>query len=169
MRELADEFHQTVLLTKQMGNSVVCLEREESREQYVRLSYERGSILNINAGASALVFLAWQPEERVRDILAAVEMKAFTANTITSADAIIEKLHTIREQGCARTYGEVDLNAIGIAAPLFDANDAVTAAISVVVIRTRIDDAEVERITSRVVEVSAQLSRSIALLEPQDL
>ncbi|MFT4306132.1 MAG: IclR family transcriptional regulator [Microbacterium sp.] len=169
MRELANEFHQTVLLTKQMGNSVVCLEREESRQQYVRLSYERGSILSINAGASALILLAWQPEERVRQVLSSVEMRPFTQNTVIDVDAIIRKLVKIREQGFAHTEGEVDAKATGIAAPLFDSNGEVTAGLSVVVIRTLVDEAEIERITHRVVDVAAALTGSLALLEARDL
>ena len=53
MRALAGDFQQTVLLTRHIGSAVVCLEREESPGQYVRLSYERGSQFSMNAGAHA--------------------------------------------------------------------------------------------------------------------
>jgi DNA-binding IclR family transcriptional regulator len=165
MRELAHEFHQTVLLTKQMGNAIICLEREESPEQYVRLSYERGTVMSLNAGASALVLLAWLPEAQVRDLLATVSLKQFTSSTLTDPDAIVERLRTIRTDGYALTSGEVDEAAMGIAAPIFRPDGGVLAAISVVLIESRVLKKEIARIVDGVVQSAANLTQRAALLD----
>jgi len=165
MRALAERFHQTVLLTRLMGDSVICLEREEAREQYVRLSYERGSVLNINAGASALVLLAWLPEAEVRTILAGTQLKRFTPATLVEPDEIVARLGRIREQGYATTMGEVDPTAVGIAAPLFGSGGAVVAAVSIVLIRSLVSDAELQTIVAAVVQTAEDLSAQLATLE----
>ena len=165
MRELADRFHQTVLLTKQMGNAVVCLEREESREQHVRLSYERGTVLSLNAGASALVLMAWLPEDRARQQLASVALRAFTPNTLTDPDAIVARLAQIRQDGYAVTHGELDPMAAGIAAPIFRPDGEVLAGISVVLIESLVPAGQIDEIIKAVVATAGSLSSKAALLE----
>lgn len=165
MRELAAECHQTVLLTKRVGNSIVCLEREESSEQYVRLSYERGTVLSPNAGASALALLAWMPEPEVRKLLAAAPLPQFNPNTMTDPDEIVHRLGEIKDQGFAVSIGEVDPTAQGIAAPIFGRHGDVVAGLSVVLIRTFVEPAQIGVITQRVVAVAEELSRQVRLYE----
>lgn len=165
MKELAEQFHQTVLLTKLMGNSVVCLEREESRDQYVRLSYERGSVLDINAGASALVLLSATPEDQVRALLATTPLHRFTEQTLTDPGRILERLEQIRREGHAVSVGEVDATAMGIAAPIYGRHGTVLAAISVVLIRSLVTDTQVDSIIAALADAARSLSEQAALLE----
>lgn len=165
MRELAERFQQTVLLTKRSGNAVVCLEREEARGQYVRLSYERGSVLQLHAGASAQVLLAWTGEQQVRQLLATAPLQKFTENTLTEPDAIVARLARIREDGFAVTDGEVDRTAMGIAAPIFQAGGAVYAAVSVVLIKSLVSPEEIEDIVEAVISAAATITNDLSLLE----
>lgn len=165
LRALADRFHQTVLLTKLMGNAVVCLEREESSEQYVRLSYQRGTILNVNAGASAQVLLAWLPNREVEQLLSSVQLQRFTPASITDPETLTTRLAAIRADGYAITHGEVDPDAIGIAAPIFQSSGAVLAALSIVAIRSRVADDAVDDMTRAVIETAATLTDEAVQLE----
>lgn len=165
MRGLTERFHQTVLLTRQMGQAVVCLEREESREQYVRLSYERGTILELNAGASAQVLLAWLPEPQQRAALRNAVLRRFTPQSIVEPETLVERLRRIRAEGYAITYGEVDSEAVGIAAPIFRSSGEVLAAISVVLIRSRVSDEQIDQIRGALLEAAAHLSQEAQLLE----
>lgn len=158
MRGLAERFRQTVLLTRQMGSAVICLEREEAKGQYVRLSYERGSVLDLNAGASALVLFAWLSEGMVRELLGTAQLRRFTHNTLVEPDHLVRRLAEIREAGFAVTDGEVDPTAIGVAAPIFGADGQVTAALSMVFIRSLVSPAESEQIVSAVRSTAATLS-----------
>jgi len=159
MRVLADRFHQTVLLTKQMGHAIVCLEREESAEQYVRLSYQRGTILNVNAGASAQILLAWLQGDELHRLLSAVELKRFTDASITEPAALEARLGTIKTNGYAVTNGEVDPDAVGIAAPIFQSSGAVLAAVSIVAIRSRVTETAIDDMISAVINTAADLTR----------
>ncbi|MFF4255379.1 IclR family transcriptional regulator C-terminal domain-containing protein [Streptomyces sp. NPDC001663] len=44
----------------------------------IRISYERGSALPVNAGASALVLPAWSPDDEARRLLQPAELRRFT-------------------------------------------------------------------------------------------
>ena len=165
MREFTDRFQQTVLLTRQMGQSVVCLEREESREQYVRLSYERGTVLELNAGASAQVLLAWLPEQQQRAALDGASLPRFTPQSIVEPEQLIERFRTIRKDGYAITRGEVDAAAVGIAAPIFRSPETVLAAISVVLIVSRVTEQRIDQIRDALLEAAAHLSERAQLLE----
>lgn len=165
MQALAAEFNQTVLLTKQVGDMVICLEREESTSQYVRLSYERGTLLSVNAGASALVLLAWLPEAEVRRLLSGLELKRFTDATVTDVDKLVERLASIKAVGYCISTGEVDESAMGIAAPIFGRDGRVVAAISIVLIRSRVSEDEVGRILEGVTSSARALTEQLSLLE----
>jgi DNA-binding IclR family transcriptional regulator len=165
MQELTERFRQTVLLTGRQGNAVVCLEREEAVEQYVRLSYERGTVLALNAGASAQVLLAWMDEPELDKLLATVELRRFTETSITDPKALKNRLSDIREKGYSITIGEVDAEAMGIAAPVFTSTGEVVAALSVVLIRSRVSPDAVDEIVTAVVETARQLTEQAALLE----
>lgn len=165
LRTLAERFGQTVLLTKLMGNAVVCLEREESSEQYVRLSYQRGTILNINAGASAQVLLAWLPARDLDRLLGSVQLERFTPASITDPEALRGRLAAIRSAGYAITEGEVDTDAIGIAAPIFQSPGAVLAAVSIVAIRSRLNGSSIDDMRRAVTQTAADLTEQAVQLD----
>lgn len=164
MRALTQRFHQTVLLTRRMGDTIVCLEREESDQQWLRLSYERGTVMSLNAGASAQVLLAWLPEADLRALLARATLTRFTPSSVTDPEALIERLADIRATGHAITYGEVDPDAVGIAAPIFSAPDDVIAGLSVVLLRSRVTEEEIHAIADTLMATARKLSDEVALL-----
>lgn len=139
MRQLASSHKQTVLLTALIGRSVVCLEREESLDQFVRFSYEPGVELALNAGASALILLAWKPRSELRTLLTGATRR-FTENTITDVAELLDRLERIREAGEAVTLAEVDQDAVGIAVPLMAGDDQAVAGLSIVALQSRFSE-----------------------------
>jgi DNA-binding IclR family transcriptional regulator len=130
MRALRDELGETVLLTRRFGDRVICLERVETRSA-LRISYERGSMLPIHAGAAALVLLAWLPTQDVRRVLNGAELERFTDDTVVHVDAIVERLEQIRGDGYVISHGELDSGITGVAAPVRDQAGQVIAAVSI--------------------------------------
>jgi DNA-binding IclR family transcriptional regulator len=165
MVQIAREFRETVLLTRRVGDSIVCIEREEPDGQRLHVSYEPGTIMPINAGASAQVLLAWLSEDDIHSLLAARPLRAFTPNTLTDPGLLLERLQGIREQGYALSVSELDPEVIGIAAPIFDSFGTVRAAISMVGLTSRIDPNEYETIAARIVEAARGISVRLGLLD----
>ncbi|VXC43508.1 IclR family transcriptional regulator [Arthrobacter sp. 9V] len=163
MEALAIQFQQTVLLTGRSGPAVICLECEEWSGQYVRFSYERGSRLSINAGAAALTLLAWLPEEEVRALLSREPLQRYSPHTLTDIDSIVDRLAQIRRDGHSITRGEVDAEAMGIAAPVFGPGGDVVAALSFVLLQSRLPEEQLPRMTEALKFQAAELTRSLNL------
>jgi DNA-binding IclR family transcriptional regulator len=164
LSELAQTSGETALLTRRSGSQIVCLEREETRAHHVRLSYERGSVLSLNAGASAFVLLAWEDPDVVSDLLASVPLPKYTQATLTSPREIIEHFAVVRKQGYAVTRGELDPDVIGIAAPIRDGDGAVVAGLSVVAVERRVPTARVRELIDQVRKSADVVSDTLALV-----
>ncbi|WP_040742597.1 IclR family transcriptional regulator [Nocardia tenerifensis] len=137
MRTLAAQFDETVLLTRRSGRSIVCLDLVEA-QQAVRLSYERGHVLPINAGAAAEVLLAWSDPGEVTTVLAQAPLQRFTRKTLTDPELLRIRLAHIRKRGVAVSQGELDDHILGVAAPIRNAAGSVCAAVSVAALAARI-------------------------------
>ena len=162
MTALSDDVQETVLLTRRVGDLVVCVDRAESGSRVVRISYERGTTLPINAGASAQVLLAWSPPEEGRRILESTSLRRFTPQTLLDVDALVRRLDRIREDGYAVTRAEVDHDVLGIAAPIRDQTGRVVAAVSVAALATRVapedEDGIIARVRSAANDIGERLS-----------
>lgn len=165
MRRLSERFGQTVLLTRRAGSTVVCLEREVPAGQLVRISYERGAQLPLTAGASALVLLAWLPEDEARALLESTDRPRFTRQTLTEVDELLARLRRIRADGVAVTRAEVDPDAMGIAAPVFDGDGQVIAGLSIVALGSRVDDRDVDAMAAAVRDTAQEIGRVVSLAD----
>jgi DNA-binding IclR family transcriptional regulator len=164
MTALSEAVRETVLLTRRVGDLVVCVDRAEAGSQPVRISYERGSSLPLNAGASALVLLAWSPAEETRQLLAATDLRRFTPATLTEVDAVMARLAHIRQAGCSVTRGELDPDVLGIAAPIRDEQDRVVAAVSVAALASRVSAEAESEIVERVQATARQISEKLTIV-----
>ncbi|MBP3035219.1 IclR family transcriptional regulator [Arthrobacter sp. zg-ZUI100] len=165
MRELCERFGYTVLLTRRAGATVTCLEREILPGQLIRLSYERGSLLPLTAGASALTLLAWTPEDEARKLLESVERPRFTEHTLTDVGELLKRLGRIREAGYGISRDEVDFGAIGIAAPIFDQRGEVVAALSIVALGGRVDEQTTAEMITALQEAGREVAKTLTLVE----
>ena len=141
---------------------MVCLDRAESVVHTVRISYERGSALPVNAGAAALALLAWADPAETRTMLERVELRSFTPGTLTDVDALTTRLAEIRELGYSVTRGEVDNDVLGIAAPIRDDTGAVVAAVSVAAVASRVPPDRQDEVVQAVRTAAAEISDRLA-------
>lgn len=162
LTELAEAVHETVLLTRRVGDLVICLDRAESQTHRVRISYERGATLPVNAGASALVLLAWTDPAEARSLLEGSRLQRFTASTLTDVDALMARLEQIRADGWSVTRSELDHDVLGVAAPIRDSGGRVVAAVSVAAVASRVSQQGEEEIRRHVCAAAASISTRLA-------
>ncbi|MFD1714872.1 IclR family transcriptional regulator [Amnibacterium flavum] len=162
MRRIATEFGQTVLLTKLVGDSILCLEQEDSPTQFVRLSYRRGGQMAVNAGASALACIAWMTGSALRELLERQPLPHISESTVTDVDRLLDRLDQVRRDGYVVTRGEVDPEGMGIGVPVYDGEGQVVGALSVVGLQTRIDAATVPRIVDTLLAASASVTAGLS-------
>jgi DNA-binding IclR family transcriptional regulator len=163
MRHLVAETGETVLLTCRSGSHVICVEREESTH-HLRLSYERGQVLPVHAGASAVILLAWLEPAELDRILAETRLDQFTEATITDPNVLRARLSEIRKLGYAVTYGERDPGVVGIAAPIWNEKGRVAAGLSVVIPSHRVSEAKLQDTISAVRAHADEISERLTLV-----
>lgn len=113
MTTIATRFGQTVLHEAGGRHDLVRRAGEDPPAQFVRLSYRRGGQMALNAGASALVCVAWLETARLDAGLREHTLTAISASTITDEDAFRARLAAVREDGYVVTRGEVDAEGDG--------------------------------------------------------
>lgn len=108
--------------------------------------------------------LAYMPEERVDEIIDQYGLPAYTENTITSRETLLEELESIRERGYAYDKEEKIVGVRCIAAPV-RANDDIFGAVSISGPSTRMEGElyheELPNLVSRsanVIEINTKFS-----------
>jgi DNA-binding IclR family transcriptional regulator len=130
----------------------------------VRISYERGSTLPVNAGASALVLLAWSDPAETRALLERTDLRAFTPATLIDVDALMDRLAEIRSSGYSVTSGELDPEVLGIAAPIRDEAGTVVAAVSVAAVASRVPADRLPQVVDQVLDAAREITAGLALI-----
>jgi len=170
-RPMLEELHQltqeTVNLYILDGTERVCVERLES-SQRVRVIVQIGERMPLHAGSAGKAILAFAPAKLVERILEK-PLERMTDNTITSPKRLLEELRSVRNCGYAVSRAERFTDAMGLAAPIFDAAGNVTAALNVSGPLVRFTDAEVAKYAPKVVQLANQVSQSLGYIDPHEL
>lgn len=87
-----------------------------------------GSRIPLHAVSSGQVLLAYAPSTFVQRYLGR-PMERFTAGTLVTADALLERMRAIRRDGYAWALEEFDEGISSVAAPVADASGEVVAAV----------------------------------------
>lgn len=96
----------------------------------VRVHTEIGTRRHLHAGASGKVLLAYAPDDLQRLVLGG-PLDRFTPQTVVQKTKLAKELARIREEGYAVSMGEVIPDVVAVAAPIFDAQGHVLAALGV--------------------------------------
>ncbi len=161
MRDLAAQTGETVLLTRRSQQQVVCVERVEANQYPIRISYERGHVLPLHAGASAKVLLAFEDPVEIEAVLASGPLPRYTERTVTDPAELRRQLGAIREAGYVVTDGEVDAGVRGVAAPVWGADGRVVAGLSIAGPAFRLDDGALPAAVAAVQTAAATLSQRL--------
>lgn len=114
--------------------------------------------------AAGKVLLAFARHDLRQDILSSINLEQFTHRTITDKEKLIEEISQVRSAGYAVSNREEYLQDVGLAAPVFDHNGDVIAAVSMwdMTGRRSADDllAHRQKLIDTAAEISAQLGYS---------
>ncbi len=157
MHELTARTGETTVLTRIVSNQAVCIESVES-PQAVRLSFQRGRVMPLWAGASARVLLAYAPPELLEQVLHCGE--PLRPSDLPDCSRLQQELAAIRERGYADTTGEVDSGARALAVPVLDRTHQLIAGLSVAGPRERIPDEQVPALVELLHMAASQIGNS---------
>lgn len=121
---------ETVNLTERLETDIVYLARVPSR-QVITVNVFVGMRLPLYCTAPGRSMLAFLPADEVNAILNASRLVKHTPFTVTDPKLLLAELEQVRRQGYAMVAQETYLGDASVAAPIFDRNRAVAAAINI--------------------------------------
>jgi IclR family transcriptional regulator, acetate operon repressor len=130
MRDLAQAASETAFLAVVDGDAIVYVYKEEGPEA-VTLSSSLGSRRPLYCTGLGKAYLSALPEDERKSILASLDLRKMTENTITDITKLEEELSLTWERGYAIDNIEVEEGVACFAAPILDYRGRPVAAISV--------------------------------------
>ncbi len=160
LRRLVEETHETARLVVPDHDGPICVDVVESPKA-IRVFAQLGARLPWNAGTSPKVILAYLSDEERERILTRGGFKRYTVRTITDPDALRAEALAIRNQGYHVGIRDLDNDASGVSAPVFDHHARIKGAINVAALASRLSDNEVDRFVELVRNAAAGTSHQL--------
>lgn len=163
---LTAETGQSAFISKLAGDevrSVTCT----APDTLVRIYIAPGTIMPLNATATAKILLAYQDEEEARRILAG-DLSQFTPNTKTDLDALLTELRETRARGYATELEEHVAGLSTIAFPIGKAGGKITYALGLTGPHRGIVEEDFDRNLEAVAQTAARLTRLLKLTDKAD-
>lgn len=128
---LADKMQATTFMAILDDYMVTYLYKYESKESIITTA-NIGSRRELHSAALGKIMLAFSSEEFVNEAIKHINFEPYTEYTITSIAKYFEEIKEAKIKGYAKSNREDALHQIAVAAPVFDHNGQVIAAISCV-------------------------------------
>jgi DNA-binding IclR family transcriptional regulator len=157
MADLALKVQETVHLAVLSDTEIVYVDKSDSPRTLGVMS-KIGQRAPVYCTALGKVLLAHQSEDDQLRISKEVKMRAFTENTITSRERLMEELREIRQQGYSFDRREYEEEVECIAAPIRDHLGNVIAALSISGPQKKIGTPDEGQFVGQVVEGAALIS-----------
>jgi IclR family acetate operon transcriptional repressor len=130
LEELCQESSETVFLAIARGDHVVYVDKVVS-DLPIRMDASLGVGRPYNCTAVGKVLLADMMDEDIRMLASEGVFEKRTENSIIQVNELLNEIEKVREQGWAFDNAEFDISAQCIAAPIFNHDDEVIAAVTV--------------------------------------
>jgi DNA-binding IclR family transcriptional regulator len=160
LRSLAAELRLTCHLGVMEGHEAVYLSKVEC-DHPIQVNSWVGKRFPLHCSALGKVLLAWLPEAEQERILAQILWTRNTRHTIVDAAAMRAHLRQVRARGWATDDEENVLDIRCVAAPVFDRDKTVVAAISAVGTVLQVEKGQFAILAPRLIEVANEISRRI--------
>ncbi|MER3439291.1 MAG: hypothetical protein C4346_17835 [Chloroflexota bacterium] len=167
LRKLAAETQETVGLFVPDSYGPVCIDVIDSPKG-LRVFAQVGRRMPWNAGTAAKVILAYLPDDQREAILARDAFKRYTPQTITEPEQLRAMCETIRCQGFHVAVRDLDDDALGVGAPIFNHEGHIAAALSIGAPVSRTCDGDLARYSTLVREAAYAVSRQLGYHRDDD-
>ena len=158
MVKLACETLQTVRLGVLDNGEVLYVDHAEGKDP-IRLHIKLGSRGPVYCTASGKAMLAFMDRFEAQQILASIELRPYTINTITDSGELKCELERTRKRGYSFSNEEYSKDVRAIGAPIFDLRGSVVGAISLIAVSLRMQQKHTREFAQKVMETAAEISR----------
>lgn len=133
-----DAFPEVAFQLCVLSRDQVAVLHAEQRKPGVITKATYGFQFPLHCGSKGQVLLAHQPPDRIREYLSA-PLARLTTDTVTDPNRLSALLGNIRDQGFARTVGDVQPFTGSYAAPIRDRTGRVVASVTGITTRAQMD------------------------------
>jgi len=156
---LAAETNESAIFSVWTDHGALILDSAPSSRPFKPLTYP-GMLLPGVASADAQVLIAFGPEE-AWDTLLAGPIERRTERTVTDPEVLRERWRTVRREGVAYDWGEWNLGAPAVSAPVFDGNGQLRGAVTVVPPIERCSEEQMQGYAAAVKRTAAEISKKL--------
>jgi IclR family transcriptional regulator, acetate operon repressor len=162
LRELRDTTGDTVHLAMRRGDEMVYIAKLDGRKAYQMRSHV-GMTIPVHCSAVGKAMLAAAGTDDVRALLDRAGLPARTGRTITSVDAMLTHLNTVRARGYAMDDQENEENIRCIGAVVNGQHGLPVAAVSVSSLIYDLTDPKVPRCALLVMDTARRISAALGI------
>jgi IclR family transcriptional regulator, KDG regulon repressor len=168
LKKLASLTTQAVYFAVLDGWEVIYIEKVETFESIRKYDIigKRAPSYCTSLGKSLLSGLS---EDEIRDRFQAIPLTAFTPNTITTLNRLIEEVDLIRERGWSEDDEEYEEGIRCIASPIYDYRNRVIAAVSTSGPKTIISKDKTTEIAQYVVDAARDISKRMGYMPSRNI
>lgn len=152
----------TVSLTMFDGDQALIV-ASASTQSFLKLEIPVGTVLPLQATSSGLLYLASLPEDQLSATLDRIDYRAHGPCTAMTPDAVLARLHAVREAGYAMSDQELAPGLVTVSAPVRDGRGRLLAAVSTSILSSQ---ASPSLVSSHVVPALLAAARSLSALAP---
>lgn len=157
LQDLCNKHNETINLGVRVESDVITISKIEPPITLMA-NLQIGGREAVYATAMGKVLISEFTEEQLSDIIGDGKFKSYTPNTITSIDALVEELETIKNQGYSIDDEEFCLGLLCIAMPVRNYKNEIVAAVSVSGPSVRLNFSKVMEIRKDLEEATTKLS-----------
>lgn len=166
MESIAQTTGESVHLSVLDHNEVVYVHKVESSNP-IRAYTQIGGRAPIHCVATGKTMLAFQSREFILET--SLHLKAFTSNTITDSDKLLQQIEQIRGRGYGVNRGEWREGVYGVGTAIFDSRGHVIAAIGVSGPAARFTEDSIEKFADLLQRAAHEIMSKLGVVAPQHL
>jgi DNA-binding IclR family transcriptional regulator len=160
LKALRDRTGETAQIMVRSGSKGVVLE-QASAVHPVQVMGAVGLCVPLYSCAPGKSILAYLPESELNDWFKSVELKSFTARTVSTRKSLTRELALTRERGYAIDLAEGLEGIHCVAAPIFDAYDYPVAAVTVMGPIFRVSEDQFEALGQASIDCAATVHKRL--------
>lgn len=160
IKDLVEELMETVHLVIFERGEVIYIEKLDG-PRALRIYSQVGKRAPIHCTGVGKAILAFQEEEETERLLSNTVLESFTEYTVTDKEDLKEQLQIVRELGYSIDDEEIELGLKCIAAPIFDHQGKVIAAISCASPKIRLNEEKLAEVIKGIKQAAASISQNM--------
>lgn len=146
LNDISTKLHESSNLAILDGSEALYVSRFKGAERILSANLHVGARLPFYATSLGKALVAWLPEKQLKDLWDKTTFEKFTENTIIDYQEFLAHINEFKLKGYMYTKNELEFGLQSIAAPIFDSNNNVIAALNISAQTPRVDTDTLENV-----------------------